>query len=113
MKLRRDSLFVRFCYLWSSPNDSFIPARVSVCRLFWQMIGAAIFHLTLGPVLVGVGIYLLFSRVLIPLVALMPVARIGERMARVKSIPPVAVAGEWLKAAKSRVCPLIELTDDQ
>lgn len=121
MKLRRDSLFVRYCYLWEE-----IPEQSNVCTLFWRMIGQTLAFICMAFIAVA-GSYLVWSFwwevlqavlciamaiTIFVLVILVFVVRDRLRSGDWTLPAPVRVTGAWIAAKKRRLCPIVELVSE-
>lgn len=114
---KRRSWFIRFCYGWGLLDT---PSHTSICKLFWLMIVSAICHAIVLP-LVGVacavwGVMFVIERLTDWLNARVPLGalcgKVADGIDKVTSITPLRVTSEWLRAKKSRVCPIVHLADE-
>jgi hypothetical protein len=120
VKLSSDSRLVRWAYALSDQNPV---GMTSVCALFWRCVGTLLFVLWVlaMPLMLGILVYknpvtsagILVGAVLVAAVVVV-IRMVGRKIAgRVK--PSAREPGFlWLtsqriKAAKDRVCPLIEI----
>ena len=104
-----NSRLVRWAYWLDRKCDGSIPRRTNLCVLFWRTVLLTPLALLLiaatSPV--WVPIYLLAHYIILPLMERLPAGTADEIEDK------LGIVGDYLGAAKTRVCPIIEIERPQ